>query len=74
MPEETSAFTLKITIADSNGSRTYTEECVREDGSKTVSISGAGQGAKVYIFFDSTMAYNFTIDFTTGTVEGGEVI
>ncbi len=74
VPEETSAFTLKITIADSNGSRTYTEECVREDGSKTVSISGAGQGAKVYIFFDSTMAYNFTIDFTTGTVEGGEVI
>lgn len=73
VPEETSAFVLKITIADSNGSRTITEECVREDYSKTVTVSGAGQGAKVYVSFDNTMVYNYTVDFTTGTYTGGAV-
>ncbi|MBR5756496.1 MAG: Stk1 family PASTA domain-containing Ser/Thr kinase [Firmicutes bacterium] len=73
VPEETNAFILKVTIADSNGSRTFTEECVREDYSKTVTVSGAGQGAKVYVSFDNTMAYNFTVDFTTGTYTGGAV-
>lgn len=66
---ETEAFTARVSIVDDNGRRTVNENCILAEGSKTLSIGGAGTDCEVTIVAEGLVYQLHHVNFQTGYYE-----
>ncbi|MDR0595979.1 MAG: Stk1 family PASTA domain-containing Ser/Thr kinase [Clostridiales Family XIII bacterium] len=70
---ETDSFMLNVVLELPDGTEQQivnNETAYKASGSKTISVTGKGTGAKVIVYFDTKIVKTYSVNFNTGKVSG----